>query len=92
MSVTNAISGTTAAGALCLMGGGLLPSNAAQSLALGAAFISSINIGGGFLITKRMLDMFKRQGDPPEYNYMYAVPAALFLGGYYYGLQSVSEL
>ncbi|KAK6033422.1 putative NAD(P) transhydrogenase subunit beta [Ostertagia ostertagi] len=88
MSVTNAISGTTAAGALCLMGGGLLPSNAAQSLALGAAFISSINIGGGFLITKRMLDMFKRQGDPPEYNYMYAVPAALFLGGYYYGLKS----
>ncbi|KIH56003.1 NAD(P) transhydrogenase subunit beta domain protein [Ancylostoma duodenale] len=27
-------------------------------------------------------------GDPPEYNYMYAVPAALFLGGYYYGLQT----
>ncbi|RCN38210.1 NAD(P)(+) transhydrogenase, alpha subunit [Ancylostoma caninum] len=88
MSVTNAISGTTAAGALCLMGGGLYPSTYAQSLALGAAFISSINIGGGFLITKRMLDMFKRPGDPPEYNYMYAVPAALFLGGYYYGLQT----
>ncbi|KAK6766800.1 hypothetical protein RB195_026214 [Necator americanus] len=88
MSVTNAISGTTAAGALCLMGGGMFPSNYAQSLALGAAFISSINIGGGFLITKRMLDMFKRPGDPPEYNYMYAVPAALFLGGYYYGLQT----
>uniref|UniRef100_A0A158QRS3 proton-translocating NAD(P)(+) transhydrogenase n=1 Tax=Haemonchus placei TaxID=6290 RepID=A0A158QRS3_HAEPC len=88
MSVTNAISGTTAAGALCLMGGGLLPSTPAQSLALGAAFISSINIGGGFLITKRMLDMFKRPGDPPEYNYMYAVPAALFLGGYFYGLQT----
>ncbi|EYC00527.1 hypothetical protein Y032_0115g517 [Ancylostoma ceylanicum] len=88
MSVTNAISGTTAAGALCLMGGGLYPSTHAQSLALGAAFISSINIGGGFLITKRMLDMFKRPGDPPEYNFMYAVPAALFLGGYYYGLQT----
>ncbi|WKY17329.1 hypothetical protein Q1695_001716 [Nippostrongylus brasiliensis] len=88
MSVTNAISGTTAAGALCLMGGGILPSNWAQYLALGAAFISSINIGGGFLITKRMLDMFKRKDDPPEYNYLYAVPAALFLGGYYYGVQT----
>ncbi|KHJ98870.1 NAD(P)(+) transhydrogenase, alpha subunit, partial [Oesophagostomum dentatum] len=88
MSVTNAISGTTAAGALCLMGGGLLPQTEAQMLALGAAFISSINIGGGFLITKRMLDMFKRPGDPPEYNYLYAIPAALFLGGYGYGLHA----
>ncbi|KAJ1362453.1 Protein N-methyltransferase nnt1 [Parelaphostrongylus tenuis] len=87
MSVTNAISGTTVAGALCLMGGGMLPSSSSQTLALAAAFISSINIGGGFVITKRMLDMFRRKDDPPEYNYLYAVPAALFLGGYYYGLQ-----
>ncbi|PAV83895.1 hypothetical protein WR25_25294 [Diploscapter pachys] len=86
MSVTNAISGTTTAGALCLMGGGLFPSNSAQALALFSAFISSVNIGGGFLVTKRMLDMFKRKGDPPEHNYLYAVPAAVFLSGYGYGL------
>ncbi|GMT32860.1 hypothetical protein PFISCL1PPCAC_24157 [Pristionchus fissidentatus] len=86
MSVTNAISGITAAGALCLMGGGLVPSSTAQSLALGAAFISSINIGGGFLVTKRMLDMFRRPTDPPDYNYLYGLPAAVFLGGYGYGL------
>ncbi|GMT04459.1 hypothetical protein PENTCL1PPCAC_26633 [Pristionchus entomophagus] len=86
ISVTNAISGITAAGALCLMGGGLFPSSSAQSLALAAAFISSINIGGGFLVTKRMLDMFRRPTDPPEYNSLYAVPALLFLGGYGYGL------
>lgn len=60
MSVTNAVSGITAAGALHLIGGGYMPQNLAQSLALFAAFISSINIGGGFTITKRMLDMFKR--------------------------------
>lgn len=60
MSVTNAISGITAAAALCVMGGGLFPSDVSQSLAAGAAFFSSINIGGGFLITKRMLDMFRR--------------------------------
>ena len=38
-----------------------------QYLAATAAFISSVNIGGGFLVTQRMLDMFKRPTDPPEY-------------------------
>ncbi|KRX96023.1 NAD(P) transhydrogenase, mitochondrial [Trichinella pseudospiralis] len=86
MSVTNAISGITAAGGLLLMGGNYLPSTIPQSLAALACFISSINIGGGFLITQRMLDMFKRSTDPPEYNYLYLMPAAVFLGGYGYGL------
>ncbi|XP_068604603.1 NAD(P) transhydrogenase, mitochondrial-like [Brachionichthys hirsutus] len=82
MSVTNAISGLTAVGGLALMGGGLAPSSLPESLALAAAFISSINIAGGFLITQRMLDMFKRPTDPPEYNYLYALPGAAFVGGY----------
>uniref|UniRef100_A0A1I7S6E6 proton-translocating NAD(P)(+) transhydrogenase n=1 Tax=Bursaphelenchus xylophilus TaxID=6326 RepID=A0A1I7S6E6_BURXY len=82
MSVTNAISGLTAAGGICLMGGGLLPSTTAQSLALGATFLSAVNIGGGFVITKRMLDMFKRPTDPPEFNYLYGLPAATFLATY----------
>ena len=60
MSVTNAISGITAVGGLLQMGGGYFPSNTAQTLAASAAFISTINIFGGFLVTKRMLDMFKR--------------------------------
>ena len=37
---------------------------------------------GGFLITQRMLDMFKRPTDPPEYNYLYMLPGAAFIGGY----------
>ncbi|KAK0390468.1 hypothetical protein QR680_019368 [Steinernema hermaphroditum] len=82
MSVTNAISGITAAGALCGMGGGMMPTSTPQALALAAAFISSINIGGGFLITKRMLDMFKRPTDPKEYNFLYGIPAVAFLGSY----------
>uniref|UniRef100_A0A8C4F168 proton-translocating NAD(P)(+) transhydrogenase n=1 Tax=Dicentrarchus labrax TaxID=13489 RepID=A0A8C4F168_DICLA len=82
MSVTNAISGLTAVGGLVLMGGGLTPSTLPESLALAAAFVSSINIAGGFLITQRMLDMFKRPTDPPEYNYLYAIPATGFVGGY----------
>ncbi|ELU08990.1 hypothetical protein CAPTEDRAFT_163980 [Capitella teleta] len=83
MSVTNAISGITAVGGLLLMGGGIMPSNTIQGLAAAAAFISSINIGGGFLVTKRMLDMFRRPDDPPEYNYLYLIPSGSFLGGYF---------
>ncbi|XP_014824333.1 PREDICTED: NAD(P) transhydrogenase, mitochondrial-like [Poecilia mexicana] len=82
MSVTNAISGLTAVGGLVLMGGGLAPSSLPETLALAAAFVSSINIAGGFLITQRMLDMFKRPTDPPEYNYLYLLPGAAFVGGY----------
>ncbi|KAK7073719.1 hypothetical protein SK128_014375 [Halocaridina rubra] len=82
MSVTNAISGITAVGGLLLMGGGYYPTNVIESLAASAAFISFINIFGGFIVTQRMLDMFKRPTDPPEYNYLYGIPALAFLGGY----------
>ncbi|XP_070618180.1 NAD(P) transhydrogenase, mitochondrial-like [Erythrolamprus reginae] len=82
MSVTNAISGLTAVGGLVLMGGSFLPSSMPQTLALLAAFVSSVNIAGGFLITQRMLDMFKRPTDPPEYNYLYLLPGTVFVGGY----------
>uniref|UniRef100_A0A8B9J0P3 NAD(P) transhydrogenase, mitochondrial n=1 Tax=Amazona collaria TaxID=241587 RepID=A0A8B9J0P3_9PSIT len=82
MSVTNAISGLTAVGGLVVMGGHYLPENAPQSLAVLSAFISSVNIAGGFLVTQRMLDMFKRPTDPPEYNYLYLLPGAVFVGGY----------
>ncbi|KAJ8920862.1 hypothetical protein NQ315_015654 [Exocentrus adspersus] len=82
MSVTNAISGITAVGGLLLMNGGYYPTNSIEGLAAAAAFVSFINVFGGFLVTKRMLDMFKRPGDPPEYNSLYAIPAAAFLGAY----------
>ena len=67
MSVTNAISGITAAGGLVLMGGGMLPNDTATFLAALATLVSSINITGGFIITKRMLDMFRRPGNLPWY-------------------------
>ncbi|CAN7989407.1 unnamed protein product, partial [Ixodes hexagonus] len=76
MSVTNAVSGITAVGGLLLMGGGMVPGTVPQGLAATAAFISSINIFGGFLVTQRMLDMFRRPTDPNEYNYLYAIPAS----------------
>jgi len=86
MSVTNAISGITAVGGLLLMGGGYYPTNTVQSLAAGAAFISFINIFGGFIVTKRMLDMFRRPTDPPEHGMLMGVPAATFLAAYGYAM------
>ncbi|XP_042365178.1 NAD(P) transhydrogenase, mitochondrial-like [Plectropomus leopardus] len=88
MSVTNAISGLTAVGGLSLMGGSYTPTTTAETLAVLAAFISSVNIAGGFLVTKKMLDMFKRPSDPPEYNYLYLLPGGVFVGGYAAALQS----
>lgn len=90
MSVTNAISGITAVGGLLLMGGGVVPSNVTETLAASAALISFINIFGGFQVTQRMLDMFKRPTDPPEYKSLYGIPAAVFLGGY--GYAALSEM
>merc|ERR1711963_271032 len=86
MSVTNAISGITAVGGMLLMGGGLYPTNSIQALAAGAAFISFINVFGGFIVTKRMLDMFKRPTDPPEHTMLMGIPAATFLGAYGYAM------
>ncbi len=96
MSVTNAVSGITAVGGLLCMGGGYLPATSAQGLAAAACLISSINIFGGFLITQRMLDMFKRPDDPPEYNQLYAIPGLAFLGGYlsanYHGYSDILQM
>lgn len=88
MSVTNAISGITAVGGLLLMGDELVPTNVTETLAASAALISFINIFGGFLVTQRMLELFKRSTDLPEYNSLYAIPAAVFLGSYGYAAMS----
>ena len=57
MSVTNAISGIIVVGALVQI-------SAVNPLVMGLAAVSiliaSINIGGGFLVTRRMLEMFRK--------------------------------
>eukprot|EP01083_Nonionella_stella_P145386 455422_1 len=83
MSVTNAVSGITAVGGLVLVGGGVFPTTTTQMLAATAVGLSAVNIGGGFRITHRMLDMFKRPGDPKEHPNLYFIPAAVFGGGYF---------
>ncbi|ALI23970.1 NAD(P) transhydrogenase alpha subunit [Mycolicibacterium fortuitum] len=57
MSVTNAISGIIVVGALLQIGHGDI---AITSLAFVAILLASINVFGGFAVTRRMLAMFSR--------------------------------
>jgi len=82
MAVTNAISGMTAAGGLYVMGGGLFPSTGAQAFGALATGISTVNIFGGFIVSTKMLDLFKRPEDPPEHYELYGIPLATALGLY----------
>ena len=66
-----------------LCGGGLLPSTVPQQLAAAAVAISMVNVAGGFLVSQRMIGLFRRATDPPEHNYLYALPAAVFLTGFF---------
>ncbi|KAK4941595.1 hypothetical protein LTR10_018472 [Elasticomyces elasticus] len=81
MSVTNAISGIVGVGGFFVMGGGYLPETVPQVLGALSVLLAFVNVSGGFVITKRMLDMFKRPTDPPEYPWLYGVPGVLFGGG-----------
>ncbi|KAI9346120.1 PNTB-domain-containing protein [Obelidium mucronatum] len=78
MSVTNAISGIVGVGGMFYMGGGLIPYTIPQLLAALSVLLANINVFGGFVLSQRMLDMFRREGDPPEYSYLYVAPAAIF--------------
>jgi NAD(P) transhydrogenase subunit alpha len=58
MSVTNAISGIIVVGGMLQIGGGL--ASAASIIGAVAIFLAALNISGGFLVTHRMLKMFRR--------------------------------
>ncbi|MDX8408291.1 MAG: NAD(P) transhydrogenase subunit alpha [Mariprofundaceae bacterium] len=59
MSVTNAISSIIIVGAL--LAAGPLEMNLATVLGLVAVGLASVNIFGGFMVTQRMLAMFKKR-------------------------------
>ncbi|KAG9242005.1 NAD(P) transhydrogenase, alpha chain [Calycina marina] len=82
MSVTNAISGMVGVGGFFIMGGGLIPHTIPQTLGALSVLLAFVNVSGGFVITKRMLDMFRRPSDPPEYPWLYSIPAGVFGLGY----------
>jgi len=59
MSGANAISGITLVGAVSLAGTG--QQDLANWLGAGAVALASINVVGGYLVTDRMLAMFKKK-------------------------------
>lgn len=52
-------------GGFFIMGGGLIPHTFPQALGALSVLLAFVNVSGGFVITKRMLDMFKRAHTPP---------------------------
>ncbi|HYS76611.1 MAG TPA: NAD(P) transhydrogenase subunit alpha [Burkholderiales bacterium] len=64
MSVTNAISSVIIVGAILAAG----PSEADFGSILGAVAVglASINVAGGFLVTQRMLEMFRKKAPKAE--------------------------
>jgi H+-translocating NAD(P) transhydrogenase subunit alpha len=64
MSATNAISGISLVGSLVAAGAGR--STVSTILGTVAVTTATINVVGGFIITKRMLNMFKRSDRRPS--------------------------
>lgn len=60
MSGANAISGITVVGAISLAGTG--QQDLANWMGAGAVALASINVIGGYMVTDRMLAMFKKRG------------------------------
>jgi len=88
MAVTNAISGTTALGGMHLLAHSTSPM--ATALGATATTLSTVNIVGGFIVTTKMLDMFKRPTDPPEHYHLYGIPTIGALSLYTAGTLSNS--
>jgi NAD(P) transhydrogenase subunit alpha len=64
MSGTNAIHGIVLVGAMLIAGSA--DSTLEQTLAFVAVVFATINVVGGFLVTDRMLEMFKRKPEDRE--------------------------
>ncbi|MCD6027571.1 MAG: transhydrogenase subunit alpha [Solimicrobium sp.] len=59
MAVTNAISAIVIVGAM--LAAGLTEGLLAQTMGTMAVTLAAVNVFGGFLVTQRMLEMFKRK-------------------------------
>lgn len=77
----------TAVGGLLLLGHGveesssLIPDTPAHWMGAFATVLSFINIFGGFLVSGKMLDLFRRPSDPDEYFGLYVIPTIILLTG-----------
>lgn len=61
MAVTNAISAIVVVGAILVAGAGGNEFGALEIIGFFAVLLASINIFGGFVVTNRMLAMFKKK-------------------------------
>ena len=72
MSGSNAISGITMVGAIVVAG--MVGGTVAKWLGFVALIVATINVVGGFMVTDRMLQMFKKKEDRPAAGDRAAAP------------------
>ena len=63
------------------MNGEFLPNSSSTAFASSAVLVSAVDIDSGFRVTQRMLDMFKRKGEPDEHQDLYKYPTAALVDG-----------
>ena len=66
MSGSNAISGITIVGAILALQLDLGQDELVRWIGFGALVLATINVVGGYVVTDRMLEMFKKKGDKQE--------------------------
>jgi H+-translocating NAD(P) transhydrogenase subunit alpha len=64
MAVTNAISAIIIVGAM--LAAALTETTLGKIMGVGAVALASVNVFGGFLVTRRMLEMFKKKEKKTE--------------------------
>ncbi len=64
MAVTNAISAIVMVGAM--LAAALTEGGPAKALGVAAVALAAVNVFGGFLVTRRMLEMFKKKDKKGE--------------------------
>ena len=62
MSLTNALSAVIIVGAV--LAAALTEGNLAKWMGVAAVALAAVNVFGGFLVTRRMLEMFKKKDKP----------------------------
>jgi H+-translocating NAD(P) transhydrogenase len=77
---------STAIGGMLLLASGeqsgsVIPDSPSHWMGAVATILSFINISGGFLVSGKMLDLFRRPEDPKEFFELYGIPAAIVLSG-----------
>jgi H+-translocating NAD(P) transhydrogenase subunit alpha len=66
MSGSNAISGITIVGAILALQVDLGQDDLVRWIGFAALVLATINVVGGYVVTDRMLEMFKKKGDKKE--------------------------